>query len=308
MARRLKNIKTKEISLTKGDEKNSGAANDDARILFRKNRNPENLTETDMSDNQNQDIETEVDEDFVAFAEEHGDAILGDIGGDLTDEQAEGIIAMAYDNAIQEEAIGKAAEFIDQLTENTVPKAKYDELKKSAAAAVTLIEKMKQDGKVGDADAGPLSELRKSLTAGGAELSPEAEARISEVEKSLAKQARAESIAKAKTYGFGKAEDVADLETRIRKALGDKDADAFVGIVKAAGNLQKASPMLKPIGEDVGADAGDPIAKAKGVIEDIKKANPTFTEQQAFAKAIEQNPGLYRELEAARAAAAPRAA
>lgn len=305
MARRLKNIKTKEISLTKGDEKNSGAANDDARILFRKSNPDTNLTETDMSEHNDDHIENdaEVDADFQAFAEsDDAKGFLEEFSGLSEDDQVGALLGMAYDNVVQEAAIGDAAEVIKSLTENTVPKEKYDELKKSAAAAVTLIEKMKSEGKVGDADAGPLSELRKSLTAGGAALSEEAEARISEVEKSLAKQAQAEAIAKAKTYGFGKAEDVADLETRIRKALGDKAADLYAAQIKQAGEIAKKSPLFKQIGEDTGADTS-PIAKANAAVAEIRKANPNLTDAQAKAKYWDENPDAYAEYRAATRAA-----
>lgn len=263
------------------------------------------LKETDMSDHvDTNDGEHEVDADFQAYAEANGEKILSEFAELDEDDQALALVGMAYENDVQEAAIEDATDVIKSLTENTVPREKYEELKKSAAAAVTLIEKMKQDGKVADADAGPLSELRKSLTAGGAELTPEAEARISEVEKSLARQAQVEAIAKAKTYGFGKADEVADLETSIRKAFGDKKADAFVAIVKQAGELAKKSPLFKAIGEDAGnVDANDPIAKAKGAVAEIRKANPNLTQAQAEAKYWDENPDAYAEYRASQRAA-----
>lgn len=255
------------------------------------------LMETDMSEQNDHIDNDEGDADFEAFANENGDEILQEFSALSEDDQAAALVALTYDNAVQAESlegITKAAQKV--ADEHKALQGRHEELKKSALAAATLIEKMKSEGKVGDADAGPLSELRKSLTAGGAALSDEAEARISEVEKSLAKQAQAEAIAKAKTYGFGKADEVADLETGIRKALGDKKADAFVAIVKQAGEIAKKSPLFKSIGEDAGADADvSPITKMKGAAAEIRKAKPQLTEQQAMSEAIEANPALYTE-------------
>lgn len=230
------------------------------------------------------------DADFEQFAE----GVLEEFNGLSAEEQAEAIVGMAAENLEYEDAVEDAAEVIKSLTENTVPKEKFDELKKSAAL---LYDRVTKSGSVQDED-GLLADIRKSL-APGQELSPEAEARITEVEKSLARQAAAEAVVKAKAYGFGKADEVAGLETRIRKALGDKDADAFAGIVKQAGALAKVSKAFQPIGEDAGADAGEqtPVTKMKTAAAEIRKAKPALTEQQAMSEAIDANPELYSEYE-----------
>lgn len=270
-------------------------ANEDSTIEIVKSKSglAPVLKETDMSDRiqKNDEGEQEVDQDFAAFADEHGDAILNKFSELSEDDQAAALIGMEYENSI-------AAEFIKSLSENVVPKEKYDELKKSATL---LMERVSKAG--AKEDEGLLAEVRKSL-APGQELSPEAVARIEAVEKAQAESARKDAIAKAKTYGFGKAEDVADLETRIRKALGDKDADAFAGLVKQAGALAKSSPLFKSVGEDAGnLDANDPIAKAKVGAEEIRKANPGLTPQQAQAKYWDENPTEYAAYRAQQRAA-----
>lgn len=254
------------------------------------------LKETDMSEhNDNDTLENEADADFEAFANENGDAILDDIGGEFSDEQAVGIIAMAYDNAIQEGAIGDAAEVIKSLTENAVPKEKHEAVLKTLQQAGDIIEKMKTAGHVTAEEGGLVAEIRKAN--GGADLSPEAAARIEVIEKAQAASDLKEAIAKAKTFGFGKAEDVAPLLGRIRKGKTTAvDADAVEALLKQAGQLAKASPLFKSVGEDAGnLDANDPIAKAKASVAEIRKANPNLTEAQATAKYWDENPTAYAE-------------
>ncbi len=278
-------------------------ANEDSTIEIVKSKSGLGpvLKETDMSEHtENNEAEGEVDEDFAAFAEEHGDAILEDIGGDLTDEQAVGIVAMAYENAVQEGAIADATEVIKSLSENSVPKEKHEAVLKTLAQAGTIIEKMKTAGHVGDDAGGLLSEITKAN--GGAELTPEAAARIAKIEKSQAETERKDAITKAKTFGFGKAEDVADLSMRIRKALGDKDADLYEAQIKQAGAIVKSAPHFKTVGEDAGdVDANSPIAKAKVGIDAIMKST-NVSKEKATAQYWAAHPEEYAAMRQAQAA------
>lgn len=302
----LSNLNLNEFSVCFKDL--GGPANEDCTIEFVKSKSGLGpvLKETDMSEHniqKNDEAEGEADEDFAAFAEAEGDGILSEFSELSEDDQAAALIGMAYDNLAQEAAIEDATDVIKSLSENTVSKAKYDEVVQLAKSAGDLIEKMKTTGNAAADDGGLVAEIRKAN--GGADLAPEAVARIEAIEKAQAETDRKDSIAKAKTWGFGKAEDVADLHTRIKKSLGAKDADAFEALIKQAGQVAKASPLFKPIGEDAGnADATSPIAKCNAAVVEIRKANPKLTEVQAKAQYWAENPAAYAEYQAQRTSAA----
>lgn len=259
------------------------------------------LKETDMSDN------TEVNEGAGdAELDQFATSVLEEFDGLSAEEQAEALVGMALENAELEAAVEDATEVVKSLTENTVSKAKHDEVLKTLADAGAVIEKMKAKGHVtAEEGGGLLAQITKAN--GGAPLAPEAEARIVELEKANQAVEIEKAQTRAKGYGFGDFKIVADLETKIRKAFGAEDADKFVGIVKQAGGLAKASPLFKAVGEDAGnADATSPIAKANAGVAEIKKANPSLTDAQAKAKYWSENPAelaRYREEQRAGAAA-----
>lgn len=256
------------------------------------------LKETDMSDN-NEHIEEADDgaDEFIAGLQEAYDNMS-------EEERFEAFAETVLDNVDLEEAVEDATEVVKALTENTVTKEKYETLLKSATNAANLIEKMKTQGHVTVEEGGLVNEIRKAN--GGADLSPEAAARIEAVEKSLAETADKEAIAKARTYGFGDPNEVAPLLTRIRKGKATPaDADKVEALIKQAGAVVAKSGLFKSIGEDAGnADASSPIAKAKASISDIKKANPGFTDAQAMTKYWADNPDEYAAHQAQRASAA----
>lgn len=277
-------------------------ANEDSTIEIVKSKSglAPVFKETDMSD-QTVDVTDEGEAEFEQFATE----VLEEFNDLSAEEQAEALVSLVAENAELEGAVEDATDVVKSLTESAERLAdiepKFEALKKSAAQAADLIEKMKRDGKGGDAETGLAAEIRKSL-GDNATLTPEAEARLSEVEKSLAAQAEKEAIVKARTYGFGKAEDVAGLETRIRKGRTTAaDADLFVALVKQAGGLAKASPAFKAIGEDNAPDADvGAIAKMNAAASEIKKSKPHLSSAQAMDEAMQSNPDLYRAYEAER--------
>lgn len=269
-------------------------ANEDSTIEIVKSKSGLGpvLKETDMSEH-NEENDTEIEQ----FASE----VLEEFNGLSAEEQANAIVGMALENAEFEEAVEDAAEVIKSLTENTVSKAKYDEVVEIVKKSGALIEKMKTAGHVTAEEGGLLDEIRKAN--GGVDLSPEAAARIEALEKSNNEIAIEKAVTRARGYNFGKPEEVADLEMSIRKSLGDKKADAFVALIKQAGAIAKSSKLFTPIGEDGGAlDATDPIAKAKAGVAEIKKSDPKMSDAAAEALYWQNNPNEY----AAYAAAAHR--
>lgn len=273
-------------------------ANEDSTIEIVKSKSGLGpvLKETDMSEHNEDTNDTEIEQ----FASE----VLEEFNELSAEEQANAIVGMALENAEFEEAVEDAAEVIKSLTENTVAKAKYDEVVEIVKKSGALIEKMKTAGHVSAEEGGLLDEIRKAN--GGADLSPEAAARIEAIEKAQAASDLKEEIAKARTFGFGKAEDVAPLLGRIRKGkTTPADAEAVEALLKQAGQIAKASPLFKSVGEDAGnTDATSPIAKANGAIAEIRKAHPNLTEAQARAKYWGDNPDAYAEYQRERASAA----
>jgi hypothetical protein len=269
-------------------------ANEDSTIEIVKSKSGLGpvLKETDMSEHNEDTNDTEIEQ----FASE----VLEEFNGLSAEEQANAIVGMALENAEFEEAVEDAAEVIKSLTENTVSKAKYDEVVEIVKKSGALIEKMKTAGHVTAEEGGLLDEIRKAN--GGVDLSPEAAARIEKIEKAQAEAERKESIAKARTYGFGNAEDVADIDALIRKS-NPALADKFVGIVKQAGAVAKSSKVFTTIGEDGGnVDANSPIAKANSGVDVILKANPNMTRAQAMTKYWQDNPAEYAAMRQGQAA------
>lgn len=274
-------------------------ANEDSTIEIVKSKSglAPVLKETDMSDaNENLDTDGAGDADLEQFAE----GVLADFDALSPEDQADAIVGLVAENAELEEAVEDATEVVKSLTENTVPKEKHEAVLKTLKQAGDVIEKMKTQGHVTAEEGGLVDEIRKAN--GGADLSPEAAARIEAIEKAQAASDLKEAIAKAKTFGFGKAEDVAPLLGRIRKGKTTAaDADAVEALLKQAGQIAKASPLFKSVGEDAGgADATTPIAKAKASIADIKKANPSFSDAQAMSHYWANNPDEYARHQATR--------
>jgi DNA-binding transcriptional regulator YhcF (GntR family) len=270
-------------------------ANEDSTIEIVKSKSGLGpvLKETDMSEH-NEENDTEIEQ----FASE----VLEEFNGLSAEEQADAIVGMALENAEFEEAVEDAAEVIKSLTENTVAKAKYDEVVEIVKKSGALIEKMKTAGHVTAEEGGLLDEIRKAN--GGADLSPEAAARIEAIEKAQAASDLKEAIAKARTFGFGKPEDVAPLLGRIAKGkTTPADAEAVEALLKQAGAIVKSAPHFKTVGEDAG-NGGEvtPISKAKAAAVDIRKANPGMSEAQAMRQYWDEHPDEYAAMRQGQAA------
>lgn len=123
------------------------------------------------------------------------------------------------------------------------------------------------------------------------------EKRAAEAEEKLAKMAEekdtAEAIAKAKGLNFGKAEEVGPLLLRVAKSKTTQaDAEMLERMFKAAGEQGKVTHLFRSVGSDTAVD-GDPEVLMKAKAEDIRKAHTGMTFEQAYAKAMEDNPSLY---------------
>lgn len=123
------------------------------------------------------------------------------------------------------------------------------------------------------------------------------EKRAAEAEATLAKMRdekdTADAIAKAKSLNFGKAEEIGPLLMRVSKGTTTAaDAETLERLFKAAGEQGKVTHLFKSVGSDTAVD-GDPEVLIKAKAGEIQKANNGMTFEQAYAKAMEENPSLY---------------
>jgi uncharacterized protein YukE len=123
------------------------------------------------------------------------------------------------------------------------------------------------------------------------------EKRAAEAEVTLAKMREEketfEAIAKARTLNFGKAEEIGPLLMRVAKGTSTvADAETLERLFKAAGEQGKVSHLFRAVGSETAVD-GDPEVLLKAKAGEIQKANNGMTFEQAYAKAMDENPSLY---------------
>lgn len=126
----------------------------------------------------------------------------------------------------------------------------------------------------------------------------EAEKRNTELEKRLNEQIEkaeiAEFVKKAETFTNlpnMKPDEFGPVLRNLSKVEGyDKLETVLVAANKALGE----SELFKAKGEDGGIENGA-LAKLQAKADELRKSDPKLTREQAFAKAVEDNPDLYAE-------------
>jgi len=122
------------------------------------------------------------------------------------------------------------------------------------------------------------------------------------------KRERAELVVKARSEFAntpGTAEEMADILFGIDKAVEAKVftpelKEKLIAKLKAGNEAQKTlTGMEKGTSHDTTPSDG-PISEINAKASEIQKAHPTLTKEQAFAKAVEENPELYRASQRAR--------
>lgn len=290
MPKKLSDIELDEVTVCEEP------ANDDCVAVIVKSKS---RRETEMSmqdDNIQVDDEPVEDADLdLDFTDEELQAVADEME-ELGEDLVPAFAAMLAANEEATEVIGKMAEAFDALDEE------HEELKKSAAALVDRVEKMRADGKAGEEETDLVASVRKSL--GGAELDPATEKRLAAVEL-VAKQAEEkEAVEKAKSLGVGDPKELAPILQAVRKKLGAETGDKLEAILKSAGAALKKSKAFERAGVDYAVDASSPIAKARQGAAEIKKANPNMSDAQAMTAYFDQNPEAYAEYRESQARAA----
>lgn len=172
-----------------------------------------------------------------------------------------------------------------------VIKAKDEEVAKAKAEAEAKAKGEKSpDGDEDDVMKSLPESLRKRLEQADAI----AKAAQEEVTKMKEAQEQAEFIAKAKAMGAGDAEKIGGLLMRVAKGTTTADdAATLETMLKAASEQGKTAALFKALGSDSAVD-GEPEAMLKAKADEIQKASDgKLTKEQAYAKAVEENPSLY---------------
>lgn len=195
------------------------------------------------------------------------------------------------------EAVTKRAE--DAETKVSELTAQVETVTKERDDALAAVEKAKEpvEGEGEDDVLKSLPEpVRKRLEAAEADAKEARE----QVEKARDERELSERVAKARELGLVNADEMGGLLHRIAKGKATaEDADKIVDMLTIAKNVDKAGEKLfEAIGKATGGDAASNDAQAKldEAIANIQKAKPSLTREQAYAEALDANPGLYDEV------------
>lgn len=281
MPKQLSDIELDEVSVC------AEPANEDAVVVIVKAKSNNHDTELPMPPIDDERVEDAADE-LEAGAEDFDDETLEAVAGEMAelDEAGELVPAFAAMLAGLEEAgetITKMAAAYEDI------EGEHEELKKSASLLVSKVEKM---AKGGDQEATDLVSILKS-SMGGAELDPAVERRVAALEIVAKAAEEKEAVEKARAIGAGKPEELAPVLVRLRKANA-KDADYIEGLLKTQAAAIRKSNAFKTLGASDPAPSSA-IAKASLAAEEIRKAAPSLSKQQALARVFEENPDLYAE-------------
>lgn len=135
-----------------------------------------------------------------------------------------------------------------------------------------------------------------------------AEAR-KETAELLAKQRRTEVVEKLsglnRLPGMVPAE-MAPMFEKIEGALDDEEQGAFYKFLSGANAAM--GTVLKVVGHSGGPESATVEAEVAGHVEELRKAEPTLSEEQARARVWKQHPGLFARYEKARKEGVPSSA
>ena len=252
-------------------------------------------------------------EAFCSAIKEISSQLVGkaEVGGfpaieDAANEAAASIMEWVMDNDTVQKALDDAEAKIDSLTgEVEQAKAAVEKNKAIIAEKDAEIAKLKA-GTSGESD----EEVWKSALPASArerieKMEADSKAAAERIEKMNREKVEGEAIAKARGFGFGDADKVGPMLVRIEKGEATKeDADAIAELLAKAGNIAKNSKLMTSFGDSATSEfEGDPEAIVKAKQDEFRKADPSLTAEQAYAKALDAIPGAYAEIEKRRAAA-----
>ncbi len=205
------------------------------------------------------------------------------------------------------ESLAKALEDAEQKLDTLTKRAEEAE-GNLAAATEALAAKEAEVASLQKAAAPPAEEdVLKSLPESVRKRVEESDARAKAAEEAVAKMREAaeeaEAIEKARSIKVPQPEKVGPLLLRVSKGRTTAEDAAFIeSVLKSLTEQNAHGALFAALGSST-ATEGDPEALLKAKAEEIKKASTGMTFEQAYDKAIESNPNLYREYVAKRRAA-----
>lgn len=181
-------------------------------------------------------------------------------------------------------ALEKSAETIDaQAAEIIKLKAERDE----------AVAKAKDADKAEKTDEELLKSVPESIRKRLADAEASTAAANAAIEKMRDDRELADRITKAKADGIAEPDKVGGILHRMTKNKATAEDTAEIErLLKAAAAQDKTSELYKSRGSSTASD-GDPEVLLKAKAEDIRKAKPTLTFEQAYSEAMEANPALY---------------
>lgn len=287
-------------------------ANEQARVLIVKAKDK---PEPDDEDEDEDDLE-EMDKAEAAGLRRLKEAVekiapelvRAMVGGEPINPEAAGSAAasiMEFNMDIEalSKALGEAESRLETLEkraeEAEAALAERDEVIKAKDGEIADLKKVKE------ADQEPSEEeVLKSLPESIRKRLEAAKVAEEELAKARAEGEEREAIAKAKDLGVGKPEEVGPLMLRIAKGKStEDDAKALEGLLKGLKEQTVTGALFKSFGSAAAVE-GDPETLLKAKAEEIKKANPALTFEQAYDKAMTENPSLYNAYTVAKRRAA----
>jgi hypothetical protein len=308
MAQDLSDMTIEEISLV------DDPANEQARVLIvkaKKGKAYKSEGEEDEEEEQEEASEMEIAAAMrlkKALEEIAPDVVQAVVGGEPINPEAAGEAAASLkeytmDIEVLSKALEDAEARLDTLekraTDAEAALADANEIIKAKDAELEAVTKAN-----GGEEEGPSEEeVIKSLPESIRKRLEEADQAQEELAKAKAKAEEDEAVAMAKSLNVGKAEELGPVLLRVRKGMTtEADADTIERLLKSLGEVSVKSLLFKSMGSDAAVD-GEPEALLKAKADEIKKANQSLTDAQAYAKATEENPHLYNAYIAKRRAA-----
>lgn len=308
MAQDLSDMTIEEISLV------DDPANEQARVLIvkaKKGKAYKSEDEEDEEEEQEEASEMEIAAAMrlkKALEEIAPDVVQAVVGGEPINPEAAGEAAASLkeytmDIEVLSKALEDAEARLDTLekraTDAEAALADANEIIKAKDAELEAVTKAN-----GGEEEGPSEEeVIKSLPESIRKRLEEADQAQEELAKAKAKAEEDEAVAMAKSLNVGKAEELGPVLLRVRKGMTtEADADTIERLLKSLGEVSVKSLLFKSMGSDAAVD-GEPEALLKAKADEIKKANQSLTDAQAYAKATEENPHLYNAYIAKRRAA-----
>lgn len=142
--------------------------------------------------------------------------------------------------------------------------------------------------------------IRKRLEAAEAE----ARAATAAFEKMAAEREEVAAVEKAKTLGVGDPKVLGPILVRLEKGRTTAaDAAEITRLLKASANQASAGALFRAVGTSE-TEPADPEAFLKSKADEIRKADPKLTAEQAYAAALERHPEAYGSYIAKRRGAA----